>query len=128
MRRRRQAGRLGKVAYLGWSRCGLEAEWRCVQPVVVSFWHAEWPLLRCGRLPSPAAPALATLVPARAKRQSLAVQQERAAILDDMARLEVESGAVARAAKAAAKERDDRLVEADVWKLEVRRLRMLLSG
>ncbi len=44
-----------------------------------------------------------------------------------MARLEVESSALARAAKAAAKEREERLVEVDVWKLEVRRLRVLLS-
>jgi hypothetical protein len=44
-----------------------------------------------------------------------------------MARLSVEAGAVARAAKAAGKEREGRLVEVDVWKLEVRRLRTLLS-
>ena len=44
-----------------------------------------------------------------------------------MARLSVESGAVARAAKAAAKEREEVLVEVDMWKLEVRRLRTLLD-
>ncbi|KAL4443384.1 hypothetical protein ABPG75_011121 [Micractinium tetrahymenae] len=65
---------------------------------------------------------------ARAKRQSLSAQQERGSILDDMARLEVESGAVARAARAAGREREERLVEVVVLKLEVRRLRVLLSS
>ncbi len=78
-------------------------------------------------LPLHAPPCLRPPPAARAQRQSQAVQRERAAILDDMARLGVESGAVARAAKAAAKEREEALVEVDVWKLEVRRLRTLLS-
>lgn len=64
---------------------------------------------------------------ARAKRQSLAAQQERSSILDSMTRLEVESSTLARAAKAAARDREEGLVEVDVGKLEVRRLRLLLS-
>ena len=73
-------------------------------------------------LPSPCLPAAA-----RAQRHSQAAQRERETIVADMARLSVEAGAVARAAKAAGKEREGRLVEVDVWKLEVRRLRTLLS-
>jgi hypothetical protein len=55
------------------------------------------------------------------------VQRERDAILDCMARLEVESAAAARAGKAAERERGERLVEADMCRLEVRRLRTLLG-
>lgn len=44
-----------------------------------------------------------------------------------MARLEVESAAAARAGKAAERERGERLVEADMCRLEVRRLRTLLG-
>ena len=71
----------------------------------------------------PALPACA----ARAQRHSQAVQRERGAILDDMSRLALESGAAGRAAKAAAREREERLVEVDMGRLEVRRLRMALS-
>ena len=81
--------------------------------------------LRTARLcRAPASPLPAA---ARAQRHSQAAQGEREAIVADMARLSVEAGAVARAAKAAGKEREGRLVEVDVWKLEVRRLRTLLS-
>lgn len=64
---------------------------------------------------------------ARAQRQSLTAQRERSALTDDMARLGVEAGAVARAVRAAAKEREGRLVEVDLWKLEVQRLRAALG-
>eukprot|EP00887_Chlorella_sp_A99_P001108 scaffold14.g1108.t1 len=65
---------------------------------------------------------------ARALRANAVISKERAAVLDVMARLEVESDATARAAKAATKEKEERLVEVDVWKLEVRRLRGLLNS
>ncbi|PRW50762.1 flagella associated isoform B [Chlorella sorokiniana] len=55
---------------------------------------------------------------ARAQRASQAVQGERAGIMDDMARLTVEAAAVGRALKAAAKEREGKLVEVDLKKLE----------
>ena len=48
-------------------------------------------------------------------------------MVDAMGRLEVESDATARAVKAATKEKEERLVEADVWKLEMRQLRGLLT-
>lgn len=76
--------------------------------------HAPCPRFSC----SPAA---------RVQRHSQAVRKERAAVADDMARLAVESAAVGRAVKAAAREREERLVERDLKKLEVRRLRMMLG-
>lgn len=100
---------------------GDESAWFALQGPRCPPWLPPLPFDALGYPPLPCHDA------ARASRASLAVQRERAAIADDMARLSVEAGAVGRDLKAGARERESALVEADLLRLEVQRLRSLLG-
>ncbi|GAB4818571.1 hypothetical protein N2152v2_005617 [Parachlorella kessleri] len=65
---------------------------------------------------------------ARAQRQSQTSSKQRSSVLEEMSRMAVETESIARAVKVATKKKEEKLVEADVWRLEMRRLSSLLAS
>lgn len=65
---------------------------------------------------------------ARAQRLNHQIETEKSVIVDEISCTQRETEAVLRGIKATTKQKEEKQVEADVWRLETRRLRSLLAG